>query len=294
MGGMITMLYVESMNTCLKRLIYNLNTSLCELATEIHKLLNIQDKENEYKFWKLAIPMVKHQEKVNFLFSKVDQYIQWFLTPMMLKIQQDKINQSVYYVANKVAYENMESLDDDDLQFSSQEYSANDLQAMLKQMIEFVGLDDIEDENGMEELFLVANKFYQETQNQLSCSFSVQYLSILGKDLMEENLTVLEQKVTYRKIYGTYKKALCKEFVDDSDESNLEDQESVTDADDSDKENDKIDNSIAFCIKNPKVHCGKGRQQVVNVSNQHRSKKYQNEPTSIQKIWRTWSLSKGL
>ncbi|CAG8831475.1 10017_t:CDS:2, partial [Cetraspora pellucida] len=93
-GGMIATSRVESMNTCLKHLIYNSNTSLYELATEIHKLLNIQDKENEYKFWKLAIPMVKHQEKVNFLFSKVDQF----------------------------AREDMESLDDDDLQFSSWEY----------------------------------------------------------------------------------------------------------------------------------------------------------------------------
>ncbi|CAG8483123.1 8786_t:CDS:2 [Cetraspora pellucida] len=230
-GSMIATLRVESVNTCLKRLIYNSNTSLCELATEIYKLLDIQDKENEYKFWKLAIPMVKHQEKVNFLFSKVDQCIQQFLTPTMLKIQRDEINQSVYYVANKVAHEDMESLDDNDLQFSSRKYSADDLQAMLKQMIEFVGLDDIEElwtinvsnslkskhyvillqngshlcfclsiihhgivcrhyfqvmlvtsktkfhihllslrwfctsENGMEEPFLVADKFYQETQN---------------------------------------------------------------------------------------------------------------------------------
>ncbi|CAG8606913.1 8580_t:CDS:2, partial [Cetraspora pellucida] len=116
-GSMIATSCVESMNACLKHLIYNSNTSLCELATEIHKLLDIQDKENEYKFWKLAIPMIKHQEKVNFLFSKVDQF----------------------------AREDMKSLDDDDLQFSSWEYSADDLQAMLKQMIEFVGLDDIEE-----------------------------------------------------------------------------------------------------------------------------------------------------
>ncbi|CAG8606928.1 8581_t:CDS:2 [Cetraspora pellucida] len=156
-------------------------------------------------------------------------------------------------------------------------------------------------ENGIEEPFLVADKFYQETQKQSSCSFSVQYLSVLGKDSMEENLTVLEQKVTYRKIHGTYKKALCKalqthskseklislleEFVDDSNKSNLEDHESVTDADDSDKENDKIDNSIAFCIKNPKVRHGKGRptgskhlksaHEARNIkTNQRRCKKY--------------------
>ncbi|CAG8856212.1 38422_t:CDS:1, partial [Gigaspora margarita] len=62
-GGMIATSRVESMNACLKCLIHNSSISLCELATEIYKLLNTQDKENEYKFWKLAIPIVKHQEK---------------------------------------------------------------------------------------------------------------------------------------------------------------------------------------------------------------------------------------
>ncbi|CAG8853933.1 19907_t:CDS:2, partial [Gigaspora margarita] len=143
--------------------------------------------------------------------------MQRFLTPIILKMQWDKINQSVYYIANKVVQEDIESLDNNnDQNYSSQEYSANDLQAMFKQM------------------------FYQETENQLSCSLSVQYLSVLGKDLMEKNLTILEQKVNYGKIHGMYKKALSKalqtyskseelidllqEFVDNSDKSDESDE----------------------------------------------------------------------
>jgi hypothetical protein len=70
---MIASSYVESVNAYLKRLLYNSNVSLCDLAKKIHRLLDIQDKENEYRFWELAILSIKHQIKMNFLFTKIDQ-----------------------------------------------------------------------------------------------------------------------------------------------------------------------------------------------------------------------------
>ncbi|CAG8701038.1 5061_t:CDS:1, partial [Racocetra fulgida] len=88
------------------------------------------------------------------------------------------------------------------------------------------------------EPFLVADKFNHEIQDQLLCFSSVQNLSVLRKDKLENNQTILEQQVIYEKLYEIYKKALSKalqkcikshqlicllqEFVDMSDESDLD------------------------------------------------------------------------
>ena len=91
-GGMIATSRVESVNACLKRLLHNSNISLCDLAAEIHRLLDLQDKEYEYKFWQLSIPTTRNQNKVNFLFTRIDQCIQQYLTPTMLKMHRDEMN----------------------------------------------------------------------------------------------------------------------------------------------------------------------------------------------------------
>lgn len=111
-GGMIASSRVESVNSCLKRLLQNSNISLCDLMTEIHRMLDMQDKENEYNFWRMSIPIKKNPKTVNFLFTKVDECLQKFLTPTMLKMHQDEINQSVYYIANLVDLESIEILDE--------------------------------------------------------------------------------------------------------------------------------------------------------------------------------------
>ncbi|CAB4417730.1 unnamed protein product [Rhizophagus irregularis] len=101
-AGMIATSRVEAVNACLKRLLYNSNISLCDLMTEIHRLLDMQDKKEQYNFWKLAIPCIRNQEKSNFLFRTLDNYLEKFLTPIMLQRQRDEINQSVYYTATKL------------------------------------------------------------------------------------------------------------------------------------------------------------------------------------------------
>ena len=81
---MIATSHVKSVNACLKRLLHNLNISLCDLAAEIHRLLDLQDKEYEYKFWQLSIPTTRNQNKVNFLFTRIDQCLQQYLTLKLL------------------------------------------------------------------------------------------------------------------------------------------------------------------------------------------------------------------
>ncbi|CAB5378206.1 unnamed protein product [Rhizophagus irregularis] len=91
-GGMIASSRVESVNGCLKRLLHNSNIPLCDLIAEIQRLLDLQDKENEYNFWRLSIPTIRHQKNSNFLFSKIDQILQHYLTPTMLKMHRNEMN----------------------------------------------------------------------------------------------------------------------------------------------------------------------------------------------------------
>lgn len=109
-AGMIATFQVEAVNACLKQLLYNSNISLCDLMTEIHRLLDMQDKKEQYNFWKLAIPYIRNQEKSNFLFRKLDNYLEKFLTPIMLQRQRDEINQSVYYTATKLPDNDIETI----------------------------------------------------------------------------------------------------------------------------------------------------------------------------------------
>jgi len=88
-------------------MLFNSDVFLCELMSEIHRLLDKQDKKNWYQYWKLTILSIKNLEQTNFLFTKVDKCCQRFLAPTVLKLQRDEINQSVYYVANLVDQEDI-------------------------------------------------------------------------------------------------------------------------------------------------------------------------------------------
>uniref|UniRef100_U9TP45 Uncharacterized protein n=1 Tax=Rhizophagus irregularis (strain DAOM 181602 / DAOM 197198 / MUCL 43194) TaxID=747089 RepID=U9TP45_RHIID len=48
-GGMIASSQVEFVNSCIKRMLFNSDISLCGLIDEIHKLLDEQNKKNRYQ-----------------------------------------------------------------------------------------------------------------------------------------------------------------------------------------------------------------------------------------------------
>ncbi|CAG8519019.1 917_t:CDS:2 [Cetraspora pellucida] len=91
-GGMISSSHIESVNGCLKRLLYSSNISLYELMNEIHRLLDFQDKKEEYIFWKLSVSCIRSQNKTNFLFKKIDICLEKILMPIILQKQHAKIN----------------------------------------------------------------------------------------------------------------------------------------------------------------------------------------------------------
>ncbi|CAG8723112.1 11977_t:CDS:2, partial [Cetraspora pellucida] len=57
--GIIATSRVKATNACLKKFLYGSNMSLYELMQKIHHILDCQDKESEYLFWKLVIPSIK-------------------------------------------------------------------------------------------------------------------------------------------------------------------------------------------------------------------------------------------
>ncbi|CAB4483104.1 unnamed protein product [Rhizophagus irregularis] len=106
-------------------------------------MLDMQDKENEYNFWRMSIPIKKNPKTVNFLFTKVDECLQNFLTPTMLKMHQDEMNQSVYYIANLVDLESIEILDEENVTLLHDDIDTP--QTTLKQMIKFVEFQNIKE-----------------------------------------------------------------------------------------------------------------------------------------------------
>ncbi|GBB84668.1 hypothetical protein RclHR1_11230011 [Rhizophagus clarus] len=110
-GGMIATLRVESVNAY---------------------------KKNQYQYWKLTIPSVKNLDQTNFLFTKVDECCQNFLTPAILKMQHNEINQSLYYVVNlgQTDIISNEIFRDDDTE---------SLQTTIKQLLEVVSHDNVKE-----------------------------------------------------------------------------------------------------------------------------------------------------
>ncbi|CAG8770711.1 25244_t:CDS:2, partial [Cetraspora pellucida] len=199
-------------------------------------------------------------------------------------IYQDEINQLVYYVANKVISVNIKSLDDENLQFSLQKHSANDLQTTLKQMIELVKSDNIKKIWAINIGNLLKTKHYIILLHNSNAKFHIWLLpsqwfctnEIRMKEPFLATDKFSEKKVTYGKLHGIYKKALCKalqkhtksqqlisllqDFVNKSDESNSnsqQDNDSVNDDYSINNVDDKKENIIP--LKNPKMHHNKGR-----------------------------------
>ncbi|CAB4412754.1 unnamed protein product [Rhizophagus irregularis] len=91
----------------------------------------------------MSILIKKNPKTVNFLFTKVDECLQKFLTPTMLKIHQDEMNQSVYYIANLVDLESIEILDEENVTLLHDDIDTP--QTTLKQMIKFVEFQNIKE-----------------------------------------------------------------------------------------------------------------------------------------------------
>src|ERR1051325_2629141 len=333
-GGMIASSRVESVNACIKRMLFNSDVSLCELMYEIHKLLDEQDKKNRYQYWKLSIPSVKNLEQANFLFTEVDKCCQSFLTPTILKLQRDEINQSVYYVVNLVDQQSIVSTIDE----SYEDECAESPQATIDQLLDVGGRNNVKEiwavnvgnsqtakhhivllknnahicsclmivrkgiacrhyfqvmlrtceakfhirlipsrryakgKDSSCDPFIAADKFHDST-NAIQKS-NIAYLCTINKekeDHIERQMNILDEKIMYGNLHGTYKRALqralqskskslcligiLEDFTNENSESEDDDESDEKSLDsDSDKENIDV-----FQLKNPKIRHGKSR-----------------------------------
>ncbi|CAB4487083.1 unnamed protein product [Rhizophagus irregularis] len=254
-------------------------------------MFDMQDKENEYNFWRISIPIKKNPKTVNFLFTKVDECFQKFLTPTMLKMHQDEMNQSVYYIANLVDLESIEILDEENVTLLHDDIDTP--QTTLKQMIKFVEFQNIKEiwsisvgnsskikhyvillqNNGhiCSCLSILRCGIYMQKQPIITSDYhdAVPYLCSI-KDYREESLSFLEQKIAYGKLHNAYKKALKKALQTDFNSQNLinllleefAENDNIDEQSESDEYEDDIndkENVNPTLLKNPKPHRGKGR-----------------------------------
>ncbi|RIA88822.1 hypothetical protein C1645_825755 [Glomus cerebriforme] len=185
------------------------------------------------------IPSVKNIDKANFLFKKVDKCCKRFLTLAILNLQCDEINQSVYYVANVI--------DRDDIgAINNEEFYKNECvdspQATINQLLE------VSSQNGVKKIWSVQEK----------------------KDHLEQRMNILDKKIMYGTLHGTYKKALRKalqnrlkslrlievleDFANKNSECEFEDE-----SDEESKDSGCSDKKNEFQLRNPKIRRGKGR-----------------------------------
>ncbi|PKK59384.1 hypothetical protein RhiirC2_794907 [Rhizophagus irregularis] len=246
--GMIASSHVESVNTYIKRMLFNSNVSLCELMSEIHKLINEQDKKNKYEYWKLAIPSIKNLEHANFLFTEVDKCCQNFLMPAILKLQRDEINQSLYYTVKVSGHDNVKEIwvvrvGNSQTAKHHIVLLKNDAHICFCLMIIQKG---IVCKDALREPFIIADKFHEgNTTNKIQES-NVIYLCAVNKekdDQLGRWMNILDEKIMY------------KDFANEDNEFESEDEElDEKEFDDSDKKNINV-----VQLQNPKLKRGKER-----------------------------------
>ncbi|CAG8676668.1 9010_t:CDS:2, partial [Racocetra fulgida] len=280
--GMIATSRVEATNACLKKFLCNSNVSLNKLMQEIYHMLDRQDKESEYQFWKLAIPFIKNK------------CCQTYLTPNMLKMQKDEINKSVYYSAQQISIESLKSINEDNTMINIKEDNPEDQYATIQQMLEVVDEKNIvqawliqvmlntnaakfhirlipsrwyyKNMNASQETFITADKYKSEE----APDYAVPYLSPFynqEKDFLQENLSLLKQKLTYRTLHGIYKKAISKALWSKSEsdcllkllEDFVQECDQLKDSSSDDNHSDESISKEEFQLKNPKRRQGRGR-----------------------------------
>ncbi|PKY51854.1 hypothetical protein RhiirA4_546793 [Rhizophagus irregularis] len=203
--GMIANSQVESVNACLKHLIYSSNTSLYDLMIEIHRLLDMQDQREQYTFWKL------------------------FFTPIMLQRQYDEINQAaVYYVATVIQDDQKKLIENF---YGNDPAEIHDISAIwviivgnsttvkhyvvllknnphiciclftIQQGIYFKDLD------GIKKPFISADKFYKENVEQDELTIHINYLSAFDQDnydFLEESSSKQDKISTNKRIVTNF------------------------------------------------------------------------------------------
>ena len=98
-AGMSSTSRVESYNSKIKRLIFNSNTTILELAEKLTAYVLEEDKKTEYSLFRASAPKVALVATVNTILPNVCNMLCKYLTVEVLRIQEDQIKQSLQYHA---------------------------------------------------------------------------------------------------------------------------------------------------------------------------------------------------
>ncbi|CAG8737998.1 13290_t:CDS:2, partial [Cetraspora pellucida] len=108
MAGMSSTLQVKSYNTKIKRLIFNSNTTILELAEKLMICVFKEDKKTEYALLHVSVPKAALVVTADSILPNVCKMLCKYLTTEMLKIQEDQIKQSLQYHAMIVVQEKLQ------------------------------------------------------------------------------------------------------------------------------------------------------------------------------------------
>ncbi|RIB22665.1 hypothetical protein C2G38_2173344 [Gigaspora rosea] len=176
-----------------------------------------------------------------------DEYLERFLTPIILQRQNDKMSQSVYYDATIFKDKDLKDCYIKDCKVEINNMTNVDIQQItLKQYYK--------DLDGSQELFLIAEKFINKSKS----------------------LNLAQQKIVYGKLHRAYKKAVQKvlqsktksqqliELLQDftktnNEESDEESEMSEEEGEESEEESDANKENQEFILSNLKVRREKGR-----------------------------------
>ena len=98
-AGMSSTSRVESYNSKIKRLIFNSNTTILELAEKLTACVLEEDKKTEYSLFRASAPKAALVATADTILPNVCNMLRKYLTVEVLRIQEDQIKQSLQYHA---------------------------------------------------------------------------------------------------------------------------------------------------------------------------------------------------
>ncbi|CAG8543346.1 11217_t:CDS:2 [Gigaspora rosea] len=181
---------VKSYNSKIKRLIFNSNTTLLELADKLSLCILEEDKKTEYALFRASIPKAVLVAIADTILANVYNMLRKYLTVEMLKIQEDQIKQALYYHAVII------NLDDPTLFGENPKFTDITAKSMFS-LVDNNRIVEIEVScNSAQEPFLVAQNFEMEELVTMGWSSLVPYLNtlVLSQDVHNINYKMLNEQ----------------------------------------------------------------------------------------------------
>ncbi|CAG8814538.1 31471_t:CDS:2, partial [Racocetra persica] len=105
--GIQTTSFVESQNACIKRVLENSNTSLCDLGKVLMERSKEEQKRKQFEKWKRGVPSMTNATTI---FSSIESLVKCYLKPNVAHFLAKQMKESLYYTASYATVEKIKSL----------------------------------------------------------------------------------------------------------------------------------------------------------------------------------------